>query len=63
MLGVLLAASCTAAMAGGELARGTVLLTLAACAPTVIDSANAKGASLLNKDPRAIAGRTYNPHT
>jgi hypothetical protein len=57
MLGVLLAASCTAAMVGVGAAA------FAAGAPTVIGSANAKGASFLNKDPRAIAGQTYNPHT
>jgi hypothetical protein len=57
MLGVLLAASCTAAMVGVGAAA------FAAGAPAAISSAKAKGASLLNKDPWAMAGQTHNPRT
>jgi len=57
MLGVLLAASCTAVMAGVGAAA------FAAGAPAAISSANARSANFLNKGPWAMAGQTHNPRT
>jgi hypothetical protein len=42
---------------------GVGAAAFAAGAPAAISSAKAKGASLLNKDPWAMAGQTHNPRT